>query len=81
MAALAVAAYSGWRWYDVWRDVKATDNAYVRGEITNLSSRVTGYAVEVLLDDNMPVKAKQVVVRIDPRDFRMTVERSQAALD
>jgi membrane fusion protein (multidrug efflux system) len=81
MAALAVAAYYGWRWYDVSRDVQATDNAYVRGEITNLSSRVTGYAVEVLLDDNMPVKAKQVVVRIDPRDFRMTVERSQAALD
>jgi membrane fusion protein (multidrug efflux system) len=81
MAALAVAAYYGWRWYDVSRDVQATDNAYVRGEITTLSSRVTGYAVEVLLDDNMPVKAKQVVVRIDPRDFRMTVERSQAALD
>ena len=81
MAALAVAAYYGWRWYDVSRDVQATDNAYVRGEITNLSSRVTGYAVEVLLDDNMPVKAKQVVARIDPRDFRMTVERSQAALD
>jgi membrane fusion protein (multidrug efflux system) len=81
MAALAVATYYGWRWYDVSRDVQATDNAYVRGEITNLSSRVNGYAVEVLLDDNMPVKAKQVVVRIDPRDFRMTVERSQAALD
>jgi membrane fusion protein (multidrug efflux system) len=81
MVVLAVAAYYGWRWYDVSRDVQATDNAYVRGEITTLSSRVTGYAVEVLLDDNMPVKAKQVVVRIDPRDFRMTVERSQAALD
>jgi membrane fusion protein (multidrug efflux system) len=81
MAALAVAAYYGWRWYDVSRDVQATDNAYVRGEITNLSSRVTGYAVEVLLDDNMTVKAKQVVARIDPRDFRMTVERSQASLD
>jgi membrane fusion protein (multidrug efflux system) len=81
MAALAAAAYYGWRWYEVSRDVQVTDNAYIRGEITNLSSRVTGYAVEVLFDDNMPVKATQVVVRIDPRDFRMTVEKSQAALE
>jgi membrane fusion protein, multidrug efflux system len=81
VVALGVASYYGWRWYERSRDVQVTDNAYVRGEITNLSSRVTGYAVEVLFDDNMPVKAMQVVVRIDPRDFRMTVEKSQAALD
>src|SRR5216683_4814673 len=81
IGVLGAAGLFGWRWYDRSRDVQVTDNAYVRGEITNLSSRVTGYAVEVLFDDNMPVKATQVVVRIDPRDFRMTVEKSQAALD
>jgi membrane fusion protein (multidrug efflux system) len=81
VAALGAASYYAWRWYELSRDVQDTDNAYVRGEITNLSSRVTGYAVEVLFDDNMPVKASQVVVRIDPRDFRMTVEKSQAALE
>ena len=80
-AALGAASYYAWRWYERSRDVQVTDNAYIRGEITNLSSRVTGYAVEVLFDDNMPVKTTQVVVRIDPRDFRVTVERSQAALD
>jgi membrane fusion protein (multidrug efflux system) len=81
IAALGASSYYGWRWYELSRDIQVTDNAYVRGEITNLSSRVTGYAVEILFDDNMPVKATQVVVRIDPRDFRMTVEKSQAALD
>jgi membrane fusion protein (multidrug efflux system) len=81
LAALGVGSYYAWRWYDLSREIQITDNAYIRGEITNLSSRVTGYAVEVLFDDNMPVKATQVIVRIDPRDFRMTVERSQAALD
>jgi membrane fusion protein, multidrug efflux system len=80
-AALAAVLYYGWRWYELSRDVQVTDDAYIRGEITNLSPRVTGYAVEVLFDDNMPVKAMQVVVRIDPRDFRITVERAQAALD
>jgi len=81
IAAAAAAAFFGWRWYDGARDVQITDDAYVRGEITNISSRVTGYAVEILVDDNMPVKAAQVLVRIDPRDFRMNVEKAQAALD
>src|SRR5713101_331981 len=81
IAVLGVAGYFGWRWYDTSRDVQVTNDAYVRGEITNISARVTGYAVEVLVDDNMPVKAMDVIARIDPRDFRMSVEKAQAALD
>src|SRR5690349_1941810 len=78
---LVPAGYYIWRWYDRSRDVQATNDAYVRGEITDLSSRVSGYAVDVLFDDGMLVKATDVVVGIDPRDFRMGVETAQAALD
>ena len=81
IAAIGTAALFGWRWYDRSRDIQGTNDAYVRGEITDISSRVTGYAVEVLVDDNMPVKAAQVIVRIDPRDFRINVDKAQAALD
>jgi membrane fusion protein (multidrug efflux system) len=84
LAAIAVAsagAYYGWSWYDGARSVQVTDDAYVRGEITAVSPRVTGYATEVLVDDDISVRAGQVLVRIDPRDFRMAVERAQAALD
>jgi multidrug resistance efflux pump len=78
---LVPAGYYAWRWYDRSRDIQATNDAYVRGEITDLSSRVSGYAVELLLDDGMPVKATDVLVRIDPRDFRMGVEKAEAALN
>jgi multidrug resistance efflux pump len=37
--------------------------------------------VEVLPDDGMPVKATEVVVRIDPRNFRMAVEKAEAAFN
>jgi membrane fusion protein (multidrug efflux system) len=67
--------------YDRSRDIQTTNDAYVRGEITDLSSRVSGYAVEVLLDDGMPVKTTDVLVRIDLRDFRMGVEKAEAALN
>ena len=81
IGAIGTAALFGWRWYDRSRDIQGTNDAYVRGEITDISSRVTGYAVEVLVDDNMPVKAAQVIARIDPRDFHINVEKAQAALD
>lgn len=75
------AGFFFWRWYDRSRDVQTTNDAYVQGEITTISSRVSGYAVEVRFDDGMPVKATDVVVRLDPRDFRMAVERAEAALE
>jgi membrane fusion protein, multidrug efflux system len=81
IVVLVPAGFYAWRWYDRSREIQTTNDAYVHGEITDLSSRVSGYAVEVLFDDGMPVKAADVVVRIDPRDFRMAVERAQAALD
>jgi membrane fusion protein, multidrug efflux system len=81
IAVIALVGYSGWSWYERARTVQVTNDAYVRGEITGISPRVTGYATEVLADDDMPVKAGQVLVRIDPRDFRMAVEKAQAALD
>jgi membrane fusion protein, multidrug efflux system len=81
LAVVAVGAYYGWNWYDRARTVQVTNDAYVRGEITGISPRVTGYATQVLVDDDMPVKAGEVLVRIDPRDFRMAVQKAQAALD
>jgi len=81
IAVLVPAGFYAWRWYDRSLEVQTTNDAYVRGEITDLASRVSGYAVEVLFDDGMPVKAPDVVVQIDPRDYRMTVERAEAGLN
>jgi membrane fusion protein, multidrug efflux system len=78
---LVPAGYFGWRWYDRSRTVQTTNDAYVQGEITDISSRVSGYAVEVLADDGMPVRAAETVVRIDPRDFRMAAEKAEAAVN
>lgn len=76
-----VIIYFGQRWYERSLTVQTTDDAYVGGEITAISSRVSGYAVEVPVDENYKVKATQVLVRIDPREYRMNVEKGQAAAD
>src|SRR5215471_20708999 len=81
VAVVLVAGFYGWGWYERAQNTQVTDDAYVRGEITGISPRVTGYATELLVDDDIAVKSGQVLVRIDPRDFRMAVEKAQAALD
>jgi membrane fusion protein, multidrug efflux system len=81
VVAAVAAYYFGDRWYERSLALQRTDDAYVRGEITAISSRVSGYAVEVPVDENYEVKATQVLARVDPRDFRMNVERAQAAVD
>lgn len=55
-----------------------TDNAYVRGDVTPLSPRVTGYVVEVAIRDNQWVRAGDVLFRIDDRDYRARVAQAAA---
>lgn len=57
-----------------------TDNAYVRGDVTPLSPRVSGYVVEVAIRDNQRVRAGDVLFRIDDRDYRARVAQAAAAV-
>jgi membrane fusion protein, multidrug efflux system len=55
-----------------------TDDAYTTGHIHNISSRVTGTVIAVLVDDNEFVKQGQVLVKLDPRDYQVKVDQARA---
>lgn len=57
-----------------------TEDAYIDGHIHQVSSRVAGSITEVLVDENQPVKAGQVLARIDPLEFKIAVQEANAAL-
>lgn len=76
-AALA-AGTTGLRWATEWRYVETTDDAYVEGDITNMAPKVSGHVVEVAVTDNQPVKAGDVLVRIDDRDFKARLAEARA---
>ncbi|HYM72361.1 MAG TPA: HlyD family secretion protein [Stellaceae bacterium] len=59
---------------------QATDDAYVRSDITPLSAKVEGYVVRVNVDDYQHVKAGDVLVEIDDADYRARVAQAQADL-
>src|SRR3989440_962353 len=57
-----------------------TDDAQVDGHITPMASKVYGRVAQVLVDDNQPVKAGQVLVKIDPRDYQAALDQAKASL-
>jgi membrane fusion protein, multidrug efflux system len=58
----------------------STDDAEVDGHIVPIASKISGTVSEVLIHDNETVKAGQVLVRIDPRDYQARVDQANAAL-
>jgi membrane fusion protein (multidrug efflux system) len=68
----------GWYWYTTWRWLESTDDAYTQADNTAIVPRVSGYISELLVTDNQRVKAGDVLVRIDPRDYQAAVDQAQA---
>jgi membrane fusion protein (multidrug efflux system) len=67
-------------WYFKGRFYESTDNAYVQGEITRVSSQLGARIEEVLVEDNQHVNKGDLLVRLDADDFRFAVERATATL-
>ncbi len=59
---------------------ESTDDAQVDGHITPIASKIYGRVSQVLVTDNQPVKAGQVLVKIDPRDYQASLDQAKAAL-
>jgi membrane fusion protein (multidrug efflux system) len=78
MLVLALAA-GAWA-YLHFRDRVSSDDAQVDAHITAVAPKIPGNVLEVLVKDNQPVKAGDVLVRIDPRDYQARVEIARAAL-
>lgn len=59
---------------------QSTDDAFVEGHITSVSSRVAGPVKEMLITDNQPVKKGDLLIVIDPQDYEVKLAQSKAKL-
>jgi len=57
-----------------------TDDAFIEGYVTFVSPRVSGPVIKLLVTDNQLVKAGDVLVEIDPRDYQTIVDQAAADL-
>jgi membrane fusion protein (multidrug efflux system) len=78
LLAVAGGAFAA---YAHFRDQVSSDDAEVDGHIDAVAPKISGTVTDVLVDDNQPVKAGQVIVRIDPRDYQAKVDIARAQLD
>ncbi len=78
-ALIAAVTGAGYWWHS--RTHVETDNAQVDAHIIPISSKVAGTVLQVLVRDNQPVKAGDVLVRIDDRDYQVRVAQAAAALE
>lgn len=79
LALLVIALAAGgvliWHYYSVREN---TDDAQIDGHIDPVSARVSGTVLRVLADDNQFVKAGELLVELDLKDYEVAVQRARA---
>jgi membrane fusion protein (multidrug efflux system) len=73
-----VAAILGLFFY--YHNRESTDDAQIDGHITPVAAKISGRIGTVLVKDNQPVKAGELLVQIDPGDYQAALDQAKAAL-
>jgi membrane fusion protein (multidrug efflux system) len=76
---LAGVAYGAWYLLVLSKRVE-TDNAYVGGNLVNVSSQVTGSVIEIRADETQQVQAGAEIVKLDPADAEVALAQAEARL-
>jgi membrane fusion protein (multidrug efflux system) len=76
---LAGIAYGVW-WGLVLRYEQSTDDAYVSGNVVQITPQIAGTVVGIAADDTQFVKAGTTLVKLDPADAKIALEQADARL-
>src|SRR4030095_11817263 len=75
-----VGAIVGVRYWLYARSHESTDDAFIDGHIIQISPKASGYVSKLYVTDNQEVKAGDLLVELDARDYEARLERAKAAL-
>jgi membrane fusion protein (multidrug efflux system) len=78
-AALVAIGYTLY-WAQVLRYQQGTDDAYVGGNVVQITPQISGTVIGIGADDTQFVKAGQSLVRLDQADARVALEQAEAQL-
>jgi len=76
---VAGAGWGAWEWL-VASHYENTDNAYVQGNVIQITPQIGGTVMSIFADDTDYVKAGQPLVQLDPADARVALDQAEAAL-
>ncbi len=80
LAALLAGIAYGVYYFMVLAHYESTDNAYVQGNVVQVTPQVSGTVVAINVDDTDFVKAGQSLVKLDPADARTALDQAEAQL-
>ncbi|WP_248920273.1 HlyD family efflux transporter periplasmic adaptor subunit [Pseudomonas entomophila] len=78
---LTLAGAGTWAWYSVvgrWHE--STDDAYVNGNVVEITPLITGTVTSIGADDGDLVHAGQVLLQFDPADSEVALQAAEAKL-
>src|SRR5262245_8814417 len=79
-AGLFFFVRGNWNSWSGSRGTQETDDAYVRADLTPLSTRVSGTVAHVAVNDYQEVKAGDLLVQLKDEDYRAHVEQAAASV-
>ena len=77
---LLVAVVAGVAHWLSTRGEVETDDAAIEAQVIPLAPKISGYVVELHIDDNQHVKKGDILLKIDPVDYQAQVDRAAAQL-
>ena len=80
IVALGAVGYGAW-WVLVASRYVDTDNAYVQGNVVQVTPQVAGTVLSIHADDTDRVEAGQPLVTLDPSDANVALEQAEAQLE
>jgi membrane fusion protein (multidrug efflux system) len=79
--AVLVAVTRNWNSWEGGHIEQATDDAYVRGDLTPLSTKVAGIVQSVAVSDYQQVHKGDLIVELEDNDYQAQVSQANAAVE
>ena len=77
LAGAGVGAMQLWGYFDSY---ESTDDAQIEGHLNGIGSRISGTVTAVHFENNQKIAAGEVLVELDPRDYRVSLEQAKASM-
>jgi membrane fusion protein (multidrug efflux system) len=82
LGAVVVLAGAGWAFYDFVLNahIVSTDDAYVSGDVVQITSKVNGTVIALHADDTQAVKPGDLLIQLDPAEASISMQSAEAGL-
>jgi len=80
LVGVIAVVWGGYQWFYGKYHI-STDNAYVAGNVVQITPQVSGTVVSIQADETDFVKAGELLVKIDSSDAKVTLEQARAQLE